>query len=214
MTWKLHNFFRSSTSFRVRAALKLKGLDYDYVPYVLRAAETRTAEYLTLNPSGLVPTLETDNGPLSQSLAILEWLDETHPDPPLLPDDPWGRARVRSLAQMVACDIHPVNNLRVLFRIRDQFGADESAQADWFRHWAALGFEALEARLARDDETGTFCNGDTPGLADLCLCGQVLNNQRFDLPLGAYPTIARIHTAAMAVPAFSAAAPDQQPDAV
>ena len=213
MSLKLHNFFRSSTSFRVRVALGIKGLSYDYVPYVLRKQETRTPEFLALNPSGLVPTLETEEGPLSQSLAILEWLDEVHPEPPLLPDDAWGRARVRSLAQIVACDIHPVNNLRLLFRIRDQFGADEREQADWFRHWAALGLEALEQRLAREPETGKFCHGNVPSIADLCLCGQVLNNRRFDMSLEPYPTIARIHDAAMELPAFYQAAPERQPDA-
>lgn len=213
MSFKLHNFFRSSTSFRVRAALNLKGLDFEYLAYALRKGETRRPDFLAINPSGLVPTLETDDGPLSQSLAIIEWLDETHPTPPLLPGDPWERARVRSLAQIVACDIHPVNNLRVLFRIRDQFGAEEAAHANWFRHWATLGMDALETRLASEPETGTFCHGDTPGLADLCLCGQVLNNQRFDMPLDPYPTIARIHDAAMALPAFAEAAPDKQPDA-
>lgn len=129
MTLKLHNFFRSSTSTRLRAALNLKQLNYDYIPYSLRDGETRSPEYLAKNPQGLVPTLETEDGTcLTQSLAIIEWLEENHPEPPLLPSDPDGRARVRSLSYMIACEIHPLNNLRVLFRLRDQFGADEDAQ--------------------------------------------------------------------------------------
>ncbi len=213
MTLVLHNFFRSSTSFRVRAALNMKGLSYDYVSYALRKGEARAPDYLALNPQGLVPTLETPRGSLTQSLAILEWLDETSPEPPLLPDDAWGRARVRSLAHAVALDIHPVNNLRILFALRDRFGADEAAQADWFRHWVAEGFTAIEARLAQELETGSFCHGEVPGLADLCLVGQCLNNRRFDVDMSPYPTIARIHAACMALPPFAEAAPENQPDA-
>ena len=213
MSLVLHNFFRSSTSVRVRAALNLKGLAYDYVPYVLRKGETRAPGYLALNPQGKVPTLVTDRGPLSQSLAIVEWLDETHPEPPLLPADPWGRARVRSLAHAIAMDVHPLNNLPVLFHLRDAYGVDEAGQRDWFAKWVTAAFEALETRLSREPETGRFCHGDTPGLADLCLFAQVLNNRRFDVPLDPYPTIARIHAACMEIPAFADAAPERQPDA-
>ena len=213
MNLVLHNFFRSSTSFRVRAALNLKGLDYAYVPYALRKGEQRSASHLALNPQGLVPTLETPRGPLAQSLAIIEWLDETNPSPPLLPADPWERARVRSLAQAVALDIHPVNNLRVLRYVAETLGAEEEAVASWFRHWVAEAFAPLEQRLSREPETGTFCHGGTPGLADLCLAGQVINNRRFSISLADYPTIQRIFDACMALPSFEAAAPNNQPDA-
>lgn len=209
----LHNFFRSSTSYRVRAALNLKGLDYEYKSYALRAGEQRSEGYLALNPQGLVPALETPQGPLSQSLAILEWLDETHPEPPLLPADAWGRARVRSLSHAVALDIHPLNNLRVLQYIQKNFGADEAAVADWFRHWVDQTFSALESRLAAEPETGRYCHGDTPGMADLCLAAQVINNRRFEVVMDPYPVINRIFDALMAVPAFEAALPANQPDA-
>lgn len=214
MTLKLHNFFRSSTSTRLRAALNLKGLEYDYVAYVLRDGETRTPAYLARNPQGLVPTLELDDGTnLTQSLAIIEWLEESHPNPALLPADPSGRARVRALAYMIACEIHPLNNLRVLFRLRDQFGADEGAQKDWFTHWVSTTFDALEDALANSPDTGTFCHGDTPGLADVCLYAQVWNNRRFDIALDPWPTISRIFTALDALPEFRNAAPPNQPDA-
>ena len=214
MTLKLHNFFRSSTSTRLRAALNLKGLEYDYVAYVLRDGETRTPAYLARNPQGLVPTLELDDGTnLTQSLAIIEWLEETHPTPALLPADPSGRARVRALAYMIACEIHPLNNLRVLFRLRDQFGADEGAQRDWFTHWVGTTFDALEDALANSPDTGTFCHGDIPGLADVCLYAQVWNNRRFDIALDPWPTISRIFTALDALPEFRNAAPPNQPDA-
>lgn len=214
MTLKLHNFFRSSTSTRLRAALNLKGLDYDYVPYVLRDGETRTAEYLAMNPQGLVPTLETDDGQfLIQSLAIIEWLEENHPEPALLPPDKHGRARVRALSYMIACEIHPLNNLRVLFRLHDQFGADEAAQKEWFTHWVVATFDALEAALSTSDQTGRYCHGDTPTLADVCLYAQVWNNKRFDIGTEQWPTIARIQTELEQLPAFTQAAPPKQPDA-
>lgn len=214
MTLKLHNFFRSSTSTRLRAALNLKGLDYDYVPYALRKGETRTPEYLAKNPQGLVPSLERDDGTvLTQSLAIIEWLEETHPEPALLPADADGRARVRALAYMIACEIHPLNNLRVLFRLGDQFGADEAAQKEWFTHWVSLTFDALETTLADSPQTGRFCHGDTPGLADVCLYAQVWNNRRFDISTDNWPTIARIYADLDKLPAFNMAAPPNQPDA-
>lgn len=214
MTLKLHNFFRSSTSTRLRAALNLKGLEYDYIAYVLRTGETRTPEYLAKNPQGLVPTLELEDGSfLTQSLAIIEWLEDTHPEPALLPADPAGRARVRALSYMIACEIHPLNNLRVLFRLRDQFGADEEAQKDWFTHWVTLTFDALEAELSSAPATGTYCHGETPGLADICLYAQVWNNRRFAIPLDGWPTIARIFNELDRLPAFTSAAPPNQPDA-
>lgn len=213
MTYILHNYCRSSTSFRVRAALKLKGLDYEYQSYALRAGEQRSAEYLALNPEGLVPALETPEGSISQSLAILEWLDEVHPQPPLLPTGAWERARVRSLAHAVALDIHPINNLRVLQYIQETFGADEQAVAKWFRHWVAETFRPLELRLAGEPATGTFCHGESPGMADLCLAAQVINNRRFDVDMAPYPTIERIFAVLMKLPAFQAALPEHQPDA-
>ena len=210
----LHNYFRSSTSVRVRAALNLKGLSYDYVALSLLKGEQASPEHLALNPQGLVPTLVTDHGPLPQSLAILEWLDEVYPTPPLLPTDHWGRARVRSLAHVVALDIHPVNNLRILKHLESEFGVDAEGKAAWFRTWAQVGMAALEARLASEPETGLFCHGDTPTIADLCLFAQVLNNSRFGVMLDNYPTIARIQDACLSVPEIERAAPAHQPDAV
>jgi maleylpyruvate isomerase len=213
MTMRLHNFFRSSTSTRVRVALNLKGLAYDYVPYVLRDGQTRTPAYLAKNPQGLVPMLERDDGSfLTQSMAIIEWLDETHPTPPLLPADADGRARVRALSQLIACDVHPLNNLRVLQYLQQSFGADEAAQKDWFTHWLTLSFDALETQLA--ETAGTYCHGDTPTMADICLYAQVWNNRRFAIPTDTWPTIALIFAALDTIPAFRNAAPPVQPDAV
>lgn len=214
MTMKLHNFFRSSTSTRLRIALNFKGLGYDYIPYVLRDGETRTPEYLSINAQGLVPTLELEDGTfLTQSLAIMEWLDERHPDPPFFPDDPQDRARVRALAYMVACEIHPLNNLRVLFRLRDQFGADEAAQKEWFVHWVTLTFDALETDLARSEKTGSYCFGNSPTFADICLYAQVWNNKRFDIKTSPWPTIHGIFRKLDDIEAFRKAAPPHQPDA-
>ena len=212
-TYRLHGFFRSSTSFRVRAALNLKGIRYAQSTYVLRKGEQRGEAYLRVNPQGLVPTLETPDGMIPQSLAIIEWLNDTHPEPPFLPEDAWGRARVRALAHAVALDVHPINNLRVLFYLRDHFGADEDAQATWFGHWVNEAFRALEQRLSTEPQTGRFCHGDTPGFADLCLAGQVVNNRRFGVELAPYPTIERIFNACMDLAAFQDAMPDNQPDA-
>ena len=214
MDLKLHNFFRSSTSTRVRAALNIKGLPFEYVPYVLRDGETRTPEYLGRNRQGLVPTLERGDGVnLTQSLAIIEWLEEVQPEPALLPKDIDDRAWVRSLAYMVACEIHPLNNLRVLFRLRDQFGADEEAQKKWFTHWVSLTFDAFEAELVGAGQSGTCCLGDTPTLADICLYAQVWNNKRFGIPVETWPAIERIFKHLDAIPAFAYAAPPKQPDA-
>jgi maleylpyruvate isomerase len=213
MTLRLHNFFRSSTSTRVRVALNLKGLAYDYVPYVLRDGQTRTPEYLAKNPQGLVPTLEREDGSfLTQSMAIIEWLDETHPNPPLLPADADGRARVRALSQLIACEVHPLNNLRVLQHLQQAFRADEAAQKDWFTYWLTLSFDALETQLAQTPST--YCHGDTPTMADICLYAQVWNNHRFAIPTETWPTIARIFAELDTIPAFRNAAPPAQPDAV
>lgn len=214
MTLTLHNFFRSSTSTRLRAALNLKGLDYDYVSYTLRTGQQRAPDYLAKNPQGLVPALELDDRTtLTQSLAIIEWLDEEHPSPPLLPGDPLGRARVRALSYALACEVHPLNNLRVLNYLGDPLGLSDDQIATWFRHWVATTFAPLETMLASSPDTGTFCHGDSPGLADLCLYAQMWNNRRFDVPTDDYPTIRRIFAALDALPAFQRAAPPQQPDA-
>ncbi|RWD31790.1 maleylacetoacetate isomerase [Mesorhizobium sp.] len=210
----LHNYYRSSTSYRVRIALEMKGLTYQYVPHHLRHGEHLEPAYLAVNPQGLVPALILGDGTLlTQSLAIIEFLDETRAEPPLLPQDALGRARVRMLAQMIACDIHPVNNLRVLTSLRTLFGAGDADVANWFRHWVNEGFQPLEKILASSSETGTFCHGDTPGLADICLVAQVASNARFGVDLTPYPTITRVHAACMAVPAFQKAAPENQIDA-
>jgi len=210
----LHNYFRSSTSYRVRIALALKGVDYEYVPHHLRHGEHREAPYLAVNPQGLVPALILEDGDmLSQSLAILEYLDETHPEPPILPKDPLGRARVRMLAQMVACEIHPVNNLRILTSLRTLFAASDDDVNNWFRHWVNETFVPMERLLATATQTGKFCHGDTPGMADICLVAQVANNARFGVDMSPYPTISRINASCMELPAFQKAAPANQPDA-
>lgn len=210
----LHNYFRSSTSYRVRIALKLKGLAYDYVAHHLRHGGNRLPSYLQVNPQGLVPALVWSDGTVvAQSLAIIEFLDEMVPQPPLLPADPHGRARVRMLSQMIGCDVHPLGNLRVLNALRSRYGADDAEIADWFRHWVNQTFEPLERLLATSPQTGTFCHGDTPGMADICLVAQTTNNSRFNVDMTPYPVICRIRDACMAIPAFAEAAPALQPDA-
>lgn len=210
----LHNYFRSSTSYRVRIALNLKGLGYEYVARHLRHGGNRAPDYLAINPQGLVPAMVWSDGTvIAQSLAIMEFLDETVPEPPLLPADPHGRARVRMLSQMIACDIHPVNNLRILNALRGRYGADDTEIADWFRHWVNETFQPLEKILSQSPQTGGFCHGDTPGMADICLVAQVANNARFNVDMSPYPTICRIRDACMELPAFANAAPARQPDA-
>ena len=211
---KLYGYFRSSAAYRVRIALNLKGLSPEGSFVHLQKGEQRARDFLAVNPQGLVPALVTDEGRvLTQSLAIIEWLDETQRDPPLLPRDPAGRARVRSLAQMIACDIHPLNNTRVLGYLTNTLGVSEEQRNGWYRYWIDLGFEALETRLAKEPETGRFCHGDAPTLADICLVPQVANSQRLKMDLAPYPTLVRIDAECRALPAFAAAAPDRQPDA-
>jgi maleylacetoacetate isomerase len=209
---KLFGFFRSSAAFRVRIALNLKGLAWEDAFIHLRRGDQRGGDYLAVNPQGLVPALEIDGHLLIQSMAIVEYLDETHPEPPFLPEDPAGRARVRALAAVVACDIHPVNNLRVLRYLSRPLGHDQAAIETWYNHWIAGGFEALERLLAGDRRTGKFCDGDRPGLADIALIPQVVNSERYRLDLSPYPTIARIHASCMKLDAFATAHPNNQPD--
>jgi maleylacetoacetate isomerase len=209
----LHGYFRSSASFRVRIALNLKGLPFEQITYRLRRGEQRSAAFLAMNPQGLVPALEIDGLVLTESLAILEYLEEAHPTPPLLPASPAERARVRSLAQIVACDIHPINNLRVLGYLRDPCGLSEDAIRAWYNHWLKEGFSALESRLSSERSSGAFVHGDTPTLADVALIPQIVNAATYELDMSPYPIIQRIFASAMALPAFYSAQPGQQPDA-
>ncbi len=210
---KLYTYFRSSAAYRVRIALHLKGLGYDAEFIDLRHGAERLSGYRDLNPQGLVPVLVDGGQVLSQSLAIIEYLDETHPEPPLLPDTAVARARVRALAQLIACDIHPLNNLRVLHYLERSLDCDEAARLCWYRHWVDEGLAALETLLANHPATGRFCHGDTPTLADLCLVPQVYNARRFRCELAVYPTLGRINEACLALAAFQAAAPENQVDA-
>jgi maleylacetoacetate isomerase len=209
---KLYSYFRSSTAFRVRIALNLKGLSYDTAAIHLRRNDQSTPDYRGVNPQGLVPALEDGGQILIQSMAIMEYLDEVQPEPPLLPKPPADRARVRALADIVACDIHPINNLRVLRYLMRELGHDEAVIAKWYNHWIAAGFQALEPLLAQDARTGTFCHGDSPGLADIALVPQVVNAERYQLDLGPYPTLMRIYENCMRLGPFIAAHPSKQPD--
>jgi maleylacetoacetate isomerase len=209
---KLYGYFRSSAAFRVRIALNLKKLDYETASIHLRRNDQSGRAYRGVNPTGLVPTIEDDGQTLIQSLAIIEYLDETHPEPPLLPKDPAGRARVRALANIVACDIHPLNNLRVLRYLTHRLAQNEAEIAVWYNHWIAAGFQAIEPLLANDARTGAFCHGDAPGLADAALVPQIVNAERYQLDLGAYPTMTRIYENCMRLEPFIAAHPRNQPD--
>ena len=210
---KLYGYFRSSASYRVRIALSLKGLGYDLQPVHLRRNEQRAPEFLERNPQGLVPALEHDDAVLAQSLAIIEYLEERFPEPPLLPASPADRAWVRALAQIVACDIHPINNLRVLQYLENELALDDGARTAWARRWIDDGFAAMEAMLGDDPRTGDHCFGNQPTLADICLVPQVFNSQRFGVDMTRYPTLARIHENCMRLPAFADQAPERQPDA-
>jgi len=209
---KLYNYFRSSASFRVRIALELKGLTYNYLPVHLLKGEQKQAAYAEVSPSMLVPTLETDDGErLSQSMAIIEYLDETHPEPPLLPADPLGRAKVRALAQVVACEIHPLNNLRVLKYLVNTLKVDEEAKNEWYRHWVRQGLEIFERELAQRPAS-TYCYGDTPTLADCCLVPQIFNGRRVNTDYSGLPRTMAAFEACMAHPAFQKAQPSSCPD--
>jgi maleylpyruvate isomerase len=211
---KLIGYFRSSAAFRVRIALNLKGIAVEHAFRHLRKGEQRAPDYAAINPQKLVPALVLDTGEvLTQSLAILEYLEETHPEPPLLPNDPVGRARVRSLALIPAADIHPIQNLRVMAYLRQTYGQSEEAAFAWSRHWIETGFEAYEAMVASDRRTGAFSHGDRPTMADLCLVPQIFNAGRFKVDMARYPTLKRIFDNCMKQPAFEAAQPSKQPDA-
>lgn len=210
---ELYNYFRSSASYRVRIALALKGLAYDYRAVHLTRNEQLGEAYGAVSSTQLVPTLRDGDAVIGQSMAIIEYLDETHPEPPLLPRDPLGRARVRSLALDVACEIHPLNNLRVLRYLVRELGASEDAKNAWYRHWVEQGLAVVERRLAGEAGTGRFCHGDTPTLADCVLVPQIFNAQRFDCRLDGMPTVMRVFDACMAMPAFQQAQPSACPDA-
>jgi maleylacetoacetate isomerase/maleylpyruvate isomerase len=208
---KLYNYFRSSSSFRVRIALHLKGLPYEYVPVHIAKGEQHQAAYAEVSADGLVPTLEINGRRLSQSLAIMEYLDELHPTPPLLPEAPFERAQVRALSQSIACEIHPINNLRVLKYLTQELRVTDEAKNTWYRHWVRSGLEAFERQLACLPES-TYCFGDTPTLADCCLVPQIFNGQRFKVNLDGLPRTMAAFEACMQLPAFQKAQPSVCPD--
>lgn len=210
---KLYNFFRSGTSHRLRIALNLKGLPTTYVPVDLRTEQHLKDEFKAINPQGLVPALEVDGQVLIQSPAIIEWLEETHPTPALLPAGAAERARVRALAAIVGCDIHPINNRRILEYLRKELGANDDAVNAWCGTWITAGFDAYEALLAADTQRGEFSFGHTPTLADVYLIPQVESARRFKVDLSRWPLISAIDAACAKLDAFRLAAPSQQPDA-
>jgi maleylpyruvate isomerase len=212
---KLFTYFRSSAAFRVRIALNLKGLPYESARIDLRAGESQQSKpaYLAVNPQGLVPALETNGATLCQSLAILEYLEEVHPEPPLLPRAPLERAQVRAMALAIACDIHPLNNLRVLNYLRSPLGATEDAVKAWYRNWIAAGFRGLEEQARRQTGDGRHMFGTAVTLADVCLIPQMYNALRFKCDVEPYPTLRAIHAGLSVEPAFASAMPEVQPDA-
>jgi len=210
---KLYTFFRSSAAFRVRIALNHKGLAWEPVAVSLPKAEHAKPEFRDVNPQGLVPALEDRGQVLSQSLAIIEYLDEAHPGPKLLPADPLDRAYVRAFSQIVACEVHPLNNLRTLRYIRRTYKLDEAGINNWYRHWIAEGFAMMESFLAANAKAGRYVLGDQVSMADCCLVPQVFNAQRYDCDLAPYPTVMRIFHECMKLEAFDAAQPVRQPDA-
>jgi maleylacetoacetate isomerase len=212
---KLYSFFRSSAAYRMRIALNLKGLAYEMDYVSLPKMEQRKPEFLAINPQGLVPALVDGDQVLIQSMAIIEYLDETHPTPPrFIPDNPLDRAYVRALSQVVACETHPLNNVRVLNYLRDALKADDAARQAWYEHWIELGLGTVESLLKQKGKAGKFCFGDSPTMADVCLVPQVFNAQRFNCPLDGYPTVMRIFEACQAMKPFADAHPSKQKDAV
>ena len=210
---KLYTYFRSSAAFRVRIALNLKGIAYEAAQVDLRPGAHRLPDYLARNPQGLVPALEDGGGVIGQSLAVIEYLEETHPRPPLLPSSPLDRARVRSMALAIACDVHPLNNLRVLNYLRSPLGHDEAAVDTWYRHWIAEGFRGLEEEAKRGSGDGRHLFGDQVTLADVCLVPQMFNARRFKCNVEPFPTLCAICTHLQTLPEFARAAPDAQPQA-
>jgi len=210
---KLYGYFRSSASYRVRIALNMKGLDYDQVSVHLAKGKQYDREFSAISPQNLVPVLEDDGQLLYQSLAIIQYLEEKFPEPRLLPKDSPGRNRVRSLALISACEIHPLNNTRVLAYLTDTLKLTEEQKNAWYRHWVTVGFTALEKRLATEKETGKFCHGDTPGFADITLVPQVANANRFKVDLTLFPNIRRINDECLKLEPFRKAMPQNQPDA-
>lgn len=210
---RLYNYFRSSAAFRARIALNIKGLEYESVAKALMKNEHRAAEYLAVNPEGLIPALQVDGAVISQSLAIIEYLNDVHPEPPLLPAAPLARAQVRSMALAIACDIHPLNNLRVLNHLRSNLGQNDEGVKTWYRHWIGEGFRGLELQVAKHSGSRRYCFGDSVSLADVCLVPQIYNARRFNCDLAPFPTLVAISTHLESLPAFDTARPEAQPDA-
>ncbi len=208
---KFYGYFRSSAAYRCRIAFNLKGVQPEFIAVNLRAGDQKSDAFLDLNPQGLVPMLDTGTDRLTQSMAIIEWLDETHPTPPLLPQDPAARAHVRAFAQIIACDIHPLQNLRVLQFLKGHYGQDQDGLDAWCRNWIAPGLAACEAMAAARPQ-GAFAFGDTPGLAEILLVPQMFSAERFHLDLAAFPRLNAIRAACAALPAFADAHPARQPD--
>ncbi|WP_163370046.1 maleylacetoacetate isomerase [Endozoicomonas acroporae] len=207
---KLYSYFRSSAAYRVRIALNLKALDYQQSAINLLKGEQNSEEYQQINPLGLVPTFTTDKGMLTQSLAIIEWLEESFPEPSIIPGDPWKKAQLRSLAYQISCDIHPINNLRILKYLQQELAVSDDAKTQWYQHWIHSGLTALEAQL--DDQP--FCCSAQPSIADICLVPQVFNALRFKMNMSDFPKIHKIYQHCNTQPAFIDAAPENQPDAV
>jgi maleylacetoacetate isomerase len=205
----MHDYFRSSASYRVRIALNLKGVPYDAVPTSLLAGDQRSDAFLALNPQGFVPAIEADGLVITQSLAIIDWLDRSYDGPRLIPEAPAARARSLAMAQLIACDIHPLNNLRVLKYLTHDLGLREEIRDNWYRHWVSEGFDALEVMARAGGATGPFLGGTAPDIADICLVPQMANARRFATPLDAYPILVAHDAAATALDAFAAAAPDR-----
>ena len=210
---KMYGFFRSGTSHRTRIVLNLKQISYELLPISLMKNEHKNAAFQAINPQGFVPVLAVNDQLLIQSPAIIEWLEESHPEHPLLPSDALGRAKVRALAAVVGCDIHPINNKRILEYLRNTLKLDDAQVQSWCQHWIDEGFSALETLLAADQTRGDFCYGNQPTLADAYLIPQVDSSKRFKVDMSKYPNIQKIYDACMALPAFQAAAPMNQPDA-
>ena len=208
---KLYSYFRSSAAYRVRIALNLKAIDYDLAIVNLLKSQQLDEGYLAVNPQGLLPALETEEGYLAQSLAILEWLDETYPQSPIIAGSAWQKAKIRNISYAIACDIHPVNNLRVLKYLSNELNVDDEAKNKWYRHWIEIGFEKIELMLS---DSSDYCVGDQPTLADICLVPQVFNAIRFKVDMAAYPKIAAIYERCNKLEAFDDAAPQNQPDAI